>query len=287
MLYGAIEAGGTKFVCAVADESLDILERISIPTTVPKETMDQVITFFKQYNTSIISVGSFGPIDVDKKSSKYGYITNTPKEGWRDFDFKGTLEREFNVPILWTTDVNAAAYGEFKLGAAQNSESCLYLTVGTGIGGGLVRNGEIINGYTHPEMGHILVRKNERDDFEGTCPSHGDCLEGLASGFAIEKRYGKNGKDLEESHPIWDYVSNYLAQALMTYTLTMSPEKIILGGGVMKQQHLLDLIREKFELIMNNYMEYPIISEYINTPGLGDDAGILGCLSLAKDELNS
>lgn len=286
MLYGAIEAGGTKFVCAVSDESLNILEKISIPTTSPKETLQQVITFFNEYDISIISIGSFGPINVNKESDKYGYITNTPKEGWKNFDFRGTLKSTFNIPVLWTTDVNAAAYGEFKLGAAQNSKSCLYLTVGTGIGGGLVRNGEIIDGYTHPEMGHLLVRKNEQDDFEGTCPYHGDCLEGLASGFAIEKRYRVKGKDLEDNHPIWNFISDYLAQALLSYTLTMSPERIILGGGVMKQNHLIELIREKFEVLMNDYMDYPPIDKYINTPGLGDDAGIMGCLSIAKDKYN-
>ena len=283
MLYGAIEAGGTKFVCAVADESLNILERISIPTTSPKDTLDHVISFFDEYDISIISIGSFGPINVNKESDKYGYITNTPKEGWSNFDFKGTLESKFNIPVLWTTDVNAAAYGEFRFGEAQSSSSCLYLTVGTGVGGGLVRDGKIIDGFTHPEMGHLLVRKNELDDFEGTCPYHGDCLEGLASGFAIEKRYGEKGNNLEDNHPIWDFISDYLAQALLSYTLIISPEKIILGGGVMKQKHLIGLIREKFEVLMNDYMDYPAINDYINTPKLGDDAGIVGCLSLAKD----
>lgn len=286
MLYGAIEAGGTKFVCAVADEGLDVLERVSIPTTIPEETMEKVIDFFNQYDISVISVGSFGPINVNKESEKYGYITNTPKEGWSDFDFKGALESEFNIPVLWTTDVNAAAYGEYKLGAAQHTRSCLYLTVGTGIGGGLVKNGDIINGYTHPEMGHILVRKHVDDDFNGTCPYHGDCLEGLASGFAIEKRCGEKGKNLASNHPVWEFVSDYLAQALLSYTLVISPEKIILGGGVMKQEHLIGLVREKFEAMMNGYMEYPDVEHYIVTPELGDDAGIKGCLVLSRDEMN-
>lgn len=286
MLYGAIEAGGTKFFCAVADDSLNIIEKVNIPTTLPKETLEKVTTFFKNYDINIISIGSFGPIDINKDSDTYGYITNTPKKGWENFNFVGYLQSRFDLPILWTTDVNAAAYGEYKLGAAQNTTSCLYLTIGTGVGGGMIRDGKLVEGYTHLEMGHLLIRKNKNDNFEGTCPFHGDCLEGLASGYAIEKRCGEKGVNLSEEYPVWDYISDYLAQGLMSYTLTTSPERIILGGGVMKQQHLLNNIKERFELLINNYMQYPAIDEYIQVAGLGDDAGIIGCLSLAKDHYN-
>lgn len=282
-MYGAIEAGGTKFVCAVADESLEIVERISIPTTSPVETLKFVTNFFKKYELSIISIGSFGPIDVNKESETHGFITNTPKTKWKNFDFVGYIKDKFNVPVLWTTDVSAAAYGEYKLGAGKGTKSTLYLTVGTGVGGGLVRDGQIVEGYTHLEMGHILVRKSSEDKFEGCCPFHGDCLEGLASGTAIHERCGKKGLELKEDDPVWDYISDYLAQAVMTYTLTNSPERIILGGGVMKQNHLLENIHEKYEEYLNDYIDHPPVEEYIQTPGLKDDAGIMGCLALAKD----
>ena len=181
-LYGAIEAGGTKFVCAVADEDLNILERVSIPTTVPAETMADVFKFFEKHDVVSIGIASFGPIDVNRKSETYGYITNTPKPGWKDYDFLGEMKKRFDVDYAWTTDVNGAAYGELKRGAAKGKDSCVYLTVGTGIGGGVVINGKVIEGYGHPEIGHIVMRRHPEDHYEGHCPFHHDCLEGLAAG---------------------------------------------------------------------------------------------------------
>ncbi|GEK88169.1 fructokinase [Alkalibacterium putridalgicola] len=284
-MLGAIEAGGTKFVLAVSDNTLEHVEKLSIPTTTPEETFDKVFEFFDNYTLEAIGVGSFGPIDVNKNSSTYGYVTSTPKLAWQNVDFLGKLKERYAVPVAWTTDVNAAAYGELKKGAAVGKNSCLYLTVGTGIGGGAVINGEPLEGYGHPEMGHIPVRMHEEDSFKGTCPYHSNCLEGLAAGPAIEQRYNKKAQYLTDRKDVWDIEAYYLAQALMTYTLTLSPEKIILGGGVMKQSQLYPLIRKEFSKLVNGYVATPDLDEYIVSPGLDDNAGITGCLLLAQKEL--
>ena len=284
-MLGAIEAGGTKFVLAVSDNNLDHIERLSIPTTTPEETFDKVFEFFDNYTLDAIGIGSFGPIDVNKKSPTYGYVTSTPKLAWQNVDFLGKLKQRYDVPMGWTTDVNAAAYGELKRGAAVGKDSCLYLTVGTGIGGGAVVNGEPIEGYGHPEMGHLLVRLHPDDSFEGTCPFHGNCLEGLAAGPAIEKRYNKKAQYLTDNQKFWEIEAYYLAQALMTYTLTLSPEKIILGGGVMKQSQLFPLVRDQLSELVNDYVAMPDMTDYIVPPKLEDDAGITGCLLLAQKEL--
>ena len=284
MMYGAIEAGGTKFVCAVSDKQLEIKERVSIPTTTPEETLKQVFDFFDQYTLTSIGIGSFGPIDVNEKSATYGYVTSTPKTAWKNFDFLGSVKQRYGIPVAWTTDVNAAAYGELKKGSAQGTESCLYLTVGTGIGGGAVVDGKVLSGYGHPEMGHLLVRMHPDDDFDGVCPYHGNCLEGVAAGPAIEKRYGKKGHELAEDKKVWEIEAFYLAQALVNYTLILSPEKIVLGGGVMKQTQLLSMIKEQFTQLMAGYVATPPLDEYIVTPELEDNAGITGCLLMAIEE---
>lgn len=284
-MLGAIEAGGTKFVLAVSDDEFNIIERQSIPTTTPEETFEKVFKFFDQYDVSAIGIGSFGPIDVNLESETYGYITSTPKTAWEHTDFIGVLKERYAVPMGWTTDVNAAALGELTYGAAKGKQSCLYLTVGTGVGGGAVIKGEPVEGFGHPEMGHILVRKHPEDQFEGHCPYHGDCLEGLAAGPAIEKRYGKKAQELADTEQVWEIEAYYLAQALMSYTLTLSPEKIILGGGVMKQAQLFPLIRKEFITLMNDYVQTPDMEEYIVSPQLKDDAGITGCLILAQRAL--
>ncbi|PLR81651.1 fructokinase [Bacillus canaveralius] len=283
MYYGAIEAGGTKFVCAVSDDQFVIKDRISIPTSSPAETLNQVFEFFDQYSLKSIGIASFGPIDVNKNSKTYGYITTTPKPDWSNFDFVGTIKDRYPVAVAWTTDVNAAAYGELKKGNAQGCESCLYLTVGTGIGGGAVVNGKLLEGYGHPEMGHVLVRLHPEDTYEGTCPYHGNCLEGLAAGPAIEGRYGSKGDELEKADKVWEIEAYYIAQALVDYSLTLRPEKIILGGGVMKQKQLFPLIRDEFAKLMANYVTIPDLNEYIVAPGLGDNAGVIGSLLLAAE----
>lgn len=285
MIYGAIEAGGTKFVCAVSDEQGKIKEKVSIPTTTPEETLGEVFAYFDQFDLSAIGIGSFGPIDVNPASYTYGYVTTTPKTAWINYDFLGAVKKRYAIPVGWTTDVNAAALGELKRGAALGLSSCVYLTVGTGIGGGAVVNGELLSGYGHPEMGHILVRLHPDETFEGLCPYHGNCLEGIAAGPAIEQRHGKKGYELADNSAVWEMEAYYIAQALMNYTLVLSPERIVLGGGVMKQAQLFPLIRQEFEKLMGGYVQLPTLEDYIVPPALGDNAGITGCLLLAAEQL--
>jgi fructokinase len=283
MYYGGIEAGGTKFICAISNEQFEIIEKVSIPTTTPAETLNQVFAFFDHYSLKSIGIGTFGPIDVNKDSETYGFITTTPKLGWSQFNFLGEVKKRYNIPVAWTTDVNAAAYGEYKKGSAMEKNSCLYLTVGTGIGGGAIVNGHILDGFGHTEMGHILIRQHPEDHYMGKCPYHHNCLEGLAAGPSIEERYGKKGFELESEEKVWEIESYYLAQALVDFTLILRPEKIILGGGVMKQKQLFPLIRKAFDKLINNYVTTPDLDEYIVSPGLGDEAGIMGCLLLGAD----
>lgn len=285
MVYGAIEAGGTKFVCAIGNDDLEILERVSFPTTTPEETMRAVINFFKRYSDQLesIGVGSFGPIDIHHKSKTYGYVTSTPKIAWQNFDFVGTLKKQFNLPITWTTDVNAACYGEYISGYGKGLSSVVYYTIGTGIGGGALQNGNFIEGFSHPEMGHMLVKRHSEDNFSGNCPFHQDCLEGLAAGPAIEKRAGVKGQNLSENDPIWEMEAFYIAQCAYNTTLMFSPEVIIFGGGVMKQKQMKEKVQEKFIELINGYVDTPPIEEYIVTPKLADNAGITGCLALAKE----
>ena len=287
MILGAIEAGGTKFVCAISDEALKIKERISIPTTTPEETLTAVFNFFDTYQVDAIGIGSFGPIDVNPLSSTYGYITSTPKPGWKNFPFLEKMKERYDIPFAWTTDVNAAAYGEIKKGAAVGKNSCIYITVGTGIGAGIVVDSKVIHGFGHPEAGHILVKRDERDSYEGTCPYHKDCLEGVAAGPAIGNRFGIKAQELPKEHVAWEIEAYYLAQALVNYTLVLSPEKIIFGGGVMKQTQLFPLIYKEFTKLMNGYVSTPKLEEYVVPCALGDNAGITGCLLLAQDAINS
>lgn len=284
-MLAAIEAGGTKFVCAVGDENGNIVERVQIPTTVPEETIGKVIEFFKGYSIEAIGIGSFGPIDINQESPTYGYITSTPKPGWKDYPFVQTLKDAFDVPVGFNTDVNAAALGEASLGAAKGLDSCLYITVGTGIGGGAIVQGKLLQGLSHPEMGHILVRRHHNDSYQGKCPYHQDCLEGLAAGPAIEERWGVKGAQLSERAEVWDLEGYYLAQAIMQYILILSPKKIILGGGVSHQQQVFDSIYKYLPELIQGYVSLPELSGYIVPPGLGDDAGITGSLMLAHQAL--
>lgn len=285
MLIGAIEAGGTKFICGIGNENGELFERVSFPTETPKITMENVVNFFKNKNIEKFGVGSFGPIDPNLKSDTYGYITKTPKANWSDFNIVGELKKHFNVPIVFSTDVNGAALGEAKWGAAKGLNNCMYLTIGTGIGGGAIVAGNMVHGMLHPEMGHILIKKHENDNYSGNCPFHKDCFEGLASGPAIEKRWGQKAYELPENHEAWELEGYYIAQALINYILILSPEKIILGGGVMKQKQLFPIIRKNVKNILNNYVQTKEIlndiDNYIVYPELGDNAGILGAVALA------
>lgn len=284
-LYGAIEGGGTKFICGVGTEEGAILDFISIPTTTPEETLGQAMAYFAGKGIESIGIGTFGPIDVNPASPTYGSVTKTPKPHWSGYDLIGYVKKHLDLPIGFDTDVNAAALGETVWGAAKGLSSCLYLTIGTGIGGGAVVEGKMVHGLTHPEMGHISVRRHPEDTYEGFCPFHSDCLEGLAAGPAVEKRWGKKAYELDASHDAWRFQSYYVAQALVNYILILSPEKIILGGGVMNQAHLFPLIRAEVQRLLNGYVYHPAVLEhiddYIVKPGLGDKAGLSGALALA------
>lgn len=285
-MLGAIEAGGTKFVCAVGHDIDNIVDQVTIPTTTPDETMPQVLSFFKKYEGELKAIGiaSFGPIDIDEKSNTYGYITNTPKLKWQNTDFLGWIKKEFpNVPLTWTTDVNGSAYGEYTV--RENIANIVYYTIGTGVGGGAVINGELLQGKTHPEMGHVSVRKSEQDTFEGACPYHGDCLEGLVSGPAVEARRGKPSKEIPEDDSYWDLHANYIAQSMLNTSLITSPEVIILGGGVMKVPGLIEKIRKEFTALNNDYAPIEAVEDYLVLPQLGDQAAVVGCIAMAQDSL--
>lgn len=285
MRIGAIEAGGTKFVCGIVNEKGELLDRISFPTETPEITMSKVISYFTNKNIERLGVGSFGPIDPNKNSKTYGYITSTPKLLWRNYNIIGHLKKYFDIPIFFDTDVNGAALGEAIWGAAKGLDSCVYITVGTGIGGGILVEGKLVHGMLHPELGHILVTPHETDKYKGKCPYHKNCLEGMAAGPAIEERWGIKAYTLPENHPAWELEAYYLAQGLMNFILTVSPKKIILGGGVMKQKQLFPLIRKYLQNLLGNYITtkeiLENIDEYIVYPELGDNAGILGCAALA------
>lgn len=281
-MLGAIEAGGTKFVCAVGTEDGKIIKRMQIPTEIPEKTMPKVIEFFQEHPIDTVGIGSFGPLDLNEKSGTYGYITSTPKPGWINYPFVETVGNALNVPVAFDTDVNAAVWGEFLHRAGKGLDSCLYITVGTGIGAGAVVEGKLLHGLNHPEMGHILLRRHPEDRFEGFCPYHQDCLEGLAAGPAIEKRWGTKGDALPEGHAAWEMEAYYLAQALMQYIFILSPKKIIMGGGVMKQTHLFPLIHREVERLSKGFLILPPMKSYIVAPKLGDDSGIMGALAMAK-----
>lgn len=296
-IYGAIEAGGTKFVCALGSGPEDIRQVVHFPTTTPKETITRTVDFFRQNlgkdeQLESIGIASFGPVDPDIRSATYGYITATPKPGWSNFNFVGAIQEALAVAVNFDTDVNGAALGEWRWGAAQRLDTFIYMTIGTGIGGGGLSNGKMMHGLVHPEMGHIpLPHDWKSDPFPGACPFHGDCLEGMAAGPALEKRWGQRAEHLPIDHPAWDLEAHYLAIGLVSLIVSLSPQKIILGGGVMQQSHLFSLVREKVVRYLNGYVQSPMIlekiDEYIVPPALGNRAGVLGALALAMLESNS
>ncbi len=288
-MLGGIEAGGTKFVCAVGTSPED-LDAVSLPTCSPDENIRQAVAFFREkagMRLAALGIASFGPIDLDAASPTYGSITTTPKTAWRHYNIVRALAQALDVPIALDTDVNAAALAEARWGAARGVGDCLYLTVGTGIGGGAVVRGRVIHGLMHPEMGHIRIPHDWKDDpFAGACPFHGDCLEGLASGPALAQRWGTPAEALPDDHPAWKLEAHYLALALSTFICTLSPQRIILGGGIMQRGGLFPMIRGGVAALMNGYIAKPQLSHapdrYIVPPGLGQHAGVLGALLLAN-----
>jgi len=291
-LFAGIEAGGTKFVCAVGTGPDDLREQVRIPTTTPAETIRRTLEFLRSAREkhgplAAVGIASFGPVDLAPGSPSYGSITSTPKPGWANTELVEVFQRELGVPVGFDTDVNGAALAEWRWGAAVGLDTFIYLTVGTGIGGGGLLGGRLMHGLIHPEMGHIRIpRDPARDPFPGTCPFHGDCFEGLANGPALEKRWGQRAETLSPDHPAWALEAHYIALALHNYVCMLSPQRLILGGGVMEQQHVFPLVRERLRALLNGYIQAPSILKeidaYVVPPGLGSRAGVLGAIALAQ-----
>ena len=284
-LYGGIEGGGSKWECAIATGADDVRARATIPTTTPAETIERVVEFFEQGEPVFaLGIGSFGPVDPDLSSSTWGHITTTPKPGWAHTDVGPELGRRLAVPVVFDTDVNAAALAEHLWGAARGLRTFCYVTVGTGIGGGVMANGALLHGLMHPEFGHMRVTHDRAlDPFDGVCPYHGDCWEGLASGRALEARWGRPADELGEDDAVWNLEASYLAVGLVSVVSVLSPERIVIGGGVMKQPGLLSLVRQHVRALLNGYL--PRVDEredYIVSPELGPHAGVLGAIALAR-----
>ena len=289
---GGIEAGGTKFVCAVGSGPDDIRAEARFPTTTPEETIGRAVAFFREQALiygppAAIGIASFGPLDPNPDSPTFGYITSTPKPHWANVDLAGAIRSNLDVPVGFDTDVNIAGLGEWQWGAARGLTNFIYLTIGTGIGGGVLIDGKPIHGLVHPELGHIPLPHDWKvDPYKGRCPFHGDCLEGMAAGPAIGERWGKPAVELPSDHPAWELEAHYLALALQAFICTLSPERIILGGGVMEQPQLFPLVRRKVREYLNDYVQSPAITRdseaYIVPPGLGNRAGVLGAFALAQ-----
>jgi len=296
MIIAAIEAGGTKFVLGIyradclGDKAPELLARSTVPTTSPEETLSLSAGFFeaeaeKHGKAEALGIGSFGPVELQISSPEWGWITATPKPGWRNTDIAGWFRRRLALPVAFDTDVNAAACGEHLWGRARGVDNFVYITVGTGIGGGLFCGGNLVHGLAHPELGHILSKRFPDDSFEGICPYHGDCLEGLASGPAIANRWGIKAEDLPEGHPAWDLEARILARAFATYALVASPELIILGGGV----GLRPGLAEKVSLLVGKELAGYIpamtrpgrLEGFVARPSLGGEAGLAGSAALA------
>ena len=286
MKFGALEAGGTKMVCAIGNENGEILERISIPTETPETTLPAIAEFFQGKDIKALGIGCFGPIDVHKNSPTYGYITTTPKLAWRNCNIVGYLEDRLHVPTGFDTDVNGSMLGEATWGCARGLDTAIYITIGTGVGVGVLANGKLLHGMLHPEAGHLLLTPHPEDTYKGKCPYHGTCLEGMAAGPAIEDRWGKKAFDLADNPKVWEFESYYIAQALVSYILILSPQKIILGGGVMHQEQQMPMIRSQVEKLLNGYLdtkELHDLEHYIVLPSLNDNQGIMGAIKLAMD----
>jgi len=290
-VYGGIEAGGTKFVCVVGNGPDSILVEERFPTGEPDETIERAIVFFKRHTRenelAAIGIASFGPVDLDPRSPTYGYITTTPKPGWAQTDLYGKIKRSFDIPVAFDTDVNVAAFGEhYWVPANRPLDPLLYMTIGTGIGVGGIVNGQPLHGLLHPESGHIFIpHDRQADPFSGACPYHGDCFEGLAAGPALARRWGQPGETLPADHPAWALEARYIGLALANLILSFSPQRVVVGGGVMQQAGLYTLVQHEVQQIINGYIQSDCINQhidqYIVPPALGNRSGVLGAIALA------
>lgn len=288
-LYGGVEAGGTKFVCAVGDGRGSLYAFVRFPTTTPDETLGRAVRFFSGFGDQLgaVGVGSFGPVDLDPGSPTFGFVTTTPKPGWANADVRGALARALGQPVFFTTDVAASAIGEHRFTAAKASATLVYLTVGTGIGGCLLVRGEPLHGLVHAEMGHVPVRRMPGDAFAGVCPYHGDCLEGMASGPALAARAGASPRTLPPGDAVWDAAAHYLGEGVAALVLALSPHRIIAGGGVLGQPGLLARVRVRAEAALGGYVRHGALAnglaDYLVPPVLGERAGVLGAMAFARE----
>lgn len=286
-VFGGIECGGSKWECAIATGPDDLRAAETIRTTLPDETLGRAIAFFEREGpVDAIGIGSFGPVDLRRDSPTWGHITTTPKPGWSNTDVGQEIQRRLSVPVAFDTDVNAAALGEHRWGAARGLDTFCYITVGTGIGGGGMAGGKLLHGLLHPEFGHLRVPHDfSADPFAGSCPYHGDCWEGLASGTAIAKRWGVPASTVEDE-AAWELESRYLALGLVAVIAVLSPERILIGGGVMLRPGLMTRVQQEVVALMNGYLDSgsvgPEISTYVTSPALGSRAGVLGAIALAS-----
>jgi fructokinase len=290
-VYGGIEAGGTKFVCVVGNGPDSVLAEERFPTGEPDETIERAIIFFKQHTRqnelAAIGIASFGPVDLDLHSPTHGYITTTPKPGWAQIDLCGPIKQAFDVPVVFDTDVNAAAFGEYYwVPENHHLDPLLYMTIGTGIGVGGIVNGRPLHGLLHPESGHIFIpHDRQADPFPGACPYHGDCFEGLAAGPALAKRWGQPGETLPADHPAWALEARYIGLALANLIFSFSPQRVVVGGGVMQQAGLYALVQHEVQQIINGYIQSECITQFIDQyivpPALGNRSGVLGAIALA------
>jgi len=287
-LFGGVETGGTWCVCALGAGPGELVDREQFPTTSPAETLERIVEFFAERPApAAIGIGSFGPVDVARDSPTWGQVTTTPKPGWQHTPVASVIEHRLGVPVSFDTDVGAAALGEHQWGAGRGVASLCYLTIGTGVGAGLVLDGRPWHGLVHPEVGHLRIpHDRERDPFAGSCPVHGDCWEGLASGEALAQRWGVAPEDLEDAHPAWPLEAEYAALGILSIVAVVSPHRVIVGGGVTERPGLLEMIRDRLRVLDGGYLDTPMlgreIDSYLVAPQLGDDAGVLGAIALAQ-----
>lgn len=296
VLVGGIEAGGTRLNCVVGYGNGDVIASHTFPTTDPQQTLARASEFFDE-SVSLygpvhaLGIAHFGPVETDDTSENYGRILDTPKPGWSNTDIVGYFSDIFSFPIAFQSDVNGAAIGEYYLGSAQGVDNFVYVTIGTGIGGGVFVNGELLNNLRHPEIGHMLVPQDiMKDSFKGCCPFHGNCLEGLASGIAIKNRWGSAAELLTNNHQVWELEAHYLALLCVNLTCCYAPGKIIFGGGVMQQDQIITLLQEQFILLMQGYtptIYSPLVEDYVLQSTLAGNAGTKGALILASQAYDS
>lgn len=290
-LHGGVETGGTWCVCAIGTGPEEIHSQEQFRTTDPEHTLERIIEFFRRGpSVEAVGIGSFGPVDLDPRSPTWGCVTSTPKPGWRNVALAPVVRERLGVPVAFDHDVGVAALGEHHWGAGREARALCYLTVGTGIGAGLMIDGEPWHGLIHPEVGHLRIpHPQERDPFPGSCPMHGDCWEGLACGPAIERRWGTPASELPDEHPAWELEADYLALGILSIVFVFSPDRIVVGGGVMERGGLLGMVRVRLRELIAGYLQTPLLGQDIDSflvpPALGDRAGVLGAIALAQTAL--